>query len=186
MSNNSQQEQEQAKTPTENNNVNIKKLEQDYTYEEPDSDSIDEYSSTVDDDDKEEDNAELSPETLNALRSMPNITAYTTAVKNLAQQKAFHIQFLDGKKKVFQRRKAGMKEVIELERRRAIMKGSKGTPLQVAQALAEFYYYSSQVHLIDTRTGKPMTKSEYENVLFEDFRKIIDACEYVMLFGIPS
>ena len=145
-------------------------LESQYTYEEPPDDGV----STV-----------TEPE-LPVPRNLPNITAYTDAVKELAQQKIFHVQFLDGTKKIYQRRKASMKEVIEIERKRAEMKRSKGTPLQVAQALAEFYWYSSQVHLVETKSGKPMSKNDYENVIFEDFRKIIDACEFVMLFGVPS
>jgi hypothetical protein len=144
-------------------------LESQYTYEEPE-DGV----STV-----------TEPE-VPVPRNLPNITAYTDAVKELAQQKIFHVQFLDGTKKIYQRRKASMKEVIEIERKRAEMKRSKGTPLQVAQALAEFYWYSAQVHLVETKSGKPMTKNDYENTIFEDFRKIIDACEFVMLFGVPS
>ncbi len=145
-----------------------------YTYEEP-----------------EDDEVITTPETAEEIpiipaRNLPNITQYTEAVKDLAQQKVFQVHFLDGKKKIYQRRKASMKEVIELERKRAAMKQSKGTPLAVAQALAEFYWTSAQYHLVETRTGKPMSKNDYENVIFEDFRKIIDACEFVMLFGVPS
>lgn len=147
-------------------------LESQYTYEEPE-DGVSTTTAT-------------EPAEVPVPRNLPNITAYTDAVKELAQQKIFHVQFLDGTKKIYQRRKASMKEVIEIERKRAEMKRSKGTPLQVAQALAEFYWYSSQVHLVETKTGRPMSKSDYESVIFEDFRKIIDACEFVMLFGVPS
>jgi hypothetical protein len=165
-------------TTNESNNPTIEEipkpiptaqLESQYTYEEPEDDVTD----------------AREPE-VPVPRNLPNITAYTDAVKELAQQKIFHVQFLDGTKKIYQRRKASMKEVIKIERKRAEMKRSKGTPLQVAQALGEFYWYSSQVHLVETKSGKPMTKSDYENTIFEDFRKIIDACEFVMLFGVPS
>lgn len=148
--------------------------EQAYTYEEPEDEAT-----------QQEESSTSVPQA-SALKNLPDISQYTEAVKQLAQQKAFHVVFTDGKKKIYQRRKASMKEVIELERKRAAMKTSRGTPLQVAQALAEFYWYSAQCHLIETRTGKPMNKSDYEDVVFEDFRKIIDACEFVMLFGVPS
>ena len=154
-------------------------LNANYTYEEPPDETPPQELEP-----NNEATADLEP--VIPARSLPNITQYTDAVKELAQQKLFHVQFLDDTKKIYQRRKASMKEVIELERKRAIMKQSKGAPLTVAQALADFYWTSAQCHLVETKTGKPMSKKDYENVIFEDFRKIIDACEFVMLFGVPS
>ena len=79
-----------------------------------------------------------------------------------------------------------MKEIGEIERKREILRVGKGSPLDKANALLEFYWFSAQCHLRETKTGKAMTKSDYENVTFEDFRKIIDACEFIMLYGVPK
>ena len=172
------QQEDQSQNPSPSDHLSKSQIEQSYSYEEPDPDDEEAQQQQIE--------QQEAIKTASSLKNLPDISQYTEAVKELAQQKAFHVLFLDGKRKVYQRRKASMKEVIELERKRAEMKRNRGTPLQIAQALAHFYWYSSQVHLIETRTGRPMSKTEYENVVFEDFRKIIDACEFVMLFGVPS
>ena len=116
-------------------------------------------------------------------------SAYTEEIKQLAQNKLFTVEFGEGEKavkKIYQRRKALMGEVINIENKRQEMYAAKGTPLEIAESIANFYWYSTQVYLRETKTGKPMTKQEFTMTTFEEFKKIIDACEYVMLFGVPN
>jgi hypothetical protein len=79
-----------------------------------------------------------------------------------------------------------MKEIAEIEKRREVLRAGKGSALDKANALLDFYWFSAQCHLRETKTDKVMSKSDYENVTFEDFRKIIDACEFIMLYGVPK
>lgn len=111
---------------------------------------------------------------------------YFTEIKENAKLKAFTVLFEDNKKKIYTRRKVTMKEIGEIERKREILRVGKGSPLDKANALLDFYWFSAQCHLRETKTGKPMPKTDYENVTFEDFRKIIDACEFIMLYGVPK
>jgi hypothetical protein len=79
-----------------------------------------------------------------------------------------------------------MKEIGEIEKKREVLRVGKGSPLDKANALLDFYWFSAQCHLRETKTGKAMTKNDYESVTFEDFRKVIDACEFIMLYGVPK
>jgi hypothetical protein len=111
---------------------------------------------------------------------------YFNEIKENAKLKAFTVLLDNNNKKIYTRRKVTMKEIGEIEKKREILRVGKGSPLDKANALLDFYWFSAQCHLRETKTGKPMTKNDYENVTFEDFRKIIDACEFIMLYGVPK
>ena len=111
---------------------------------------------------------------------------YFQEIKENAKLKVFSVNFDGGIKKLYTRRKVTMKEIAEIEKRREILKVGKGSPLDKANALLDFYWFSAQCHLRETKTGNAIEKDEYENVTFEDFRKIIDACEFIMLYGVPK
>lgn len=147
-----------------------KNLEKQYTYEEPESNTTTQETPTP-------------PETNPAANRQ---SQYTEEVKALAQQKAFKVEFLDGTSKMYIRRKVGLKEVVDSERLRQNMIQAKGTPLEIAKSIANFYWFASQIHLREGKTGKEMTEKDFDVVVFEDFKKVIDACEYVMLFGVPN
>ena len=111
---------------------------------------------------------------------------YFQEIKENAKLKVFTVLFDGGIKKLYARRKVTMKEIAEIEKRRETLRAGKGSALDKANALLDFYWFSAQCHLRETKTDKAMEKEEYENVTFEDFRKIIDACEFIMLYGVPK
>ena len=111
---------------------------------------------------------------------------YFNEIKENAKLKVFTVNLDNGAKKLCSRRKVTMKEIAEIEKRREILRAGKGSALDKANALLDFYWFSAQCHLRETKTGKAITKTDYENVTFEDFRKIIDACEFIMLYGVPK
>lgn len=116
-------------------------------------------------------------------------SAYSKEVKELAQSKVFKVEFGEGENKYsknYLRRKALMGEVIQIENKRQIMSQANGTPLEISQTIYDFYWYSTQIHLRETKTNKPMLEDDFKQVVFEDFKKIVDACEFVMLFGVPN
>lgn len=108
---------------------------------------------------------------------------YSTAIKELAQSKVFKIKFIDGSEKVYQRRKASLGEVGEYEEKKQYMFQFKGKPKLMNEAIVNFYTYAASVHLRETRNNGTMTADEVKNTVFEDFKRIIDACEYAMLFN---
>ena len=152
--------EQQETTPEENTIINATAAEEE-KQPEPTTSSIQEYIKSLDQD-------------------------YFNEIKENAKLKVFSVIFDGGNKKLYVRRKVTMKEIAEIEKRREILRAGKGSALDKANALLDFYWFSAQCHLRETKTGKPIMKNEYENVTFEDFRKIIDACEFIMLYGVPK
>lgn len=147
---------------------NPQKLEQDYTY-------------PVDNDNNDVNDTITTTGNNNNKDSSKNL--YSEEIRQLAQSKAFTVTFGDNSKKTYLRRKATMEEVLNIEEKRQEMYQNKGTPLQMRKYISDFYWYSTQVHLRDTKTNSQMLKEDFNKVIFEDFKKIIDACEYAMLFN---
>jgi hypothetical protein len=111
---------------------------------------------------------------------------YFNEIKENAKLKTFTVTLDGGHKKIYLRRKVTMREIAEIEKKREVLRAGKGSPLDKANALLDFYWFSAQCHLRETKTDKAMSKNDYENVTFEDFKKIIDACEFIMLYGVPK
>lgn len=154
-------DQEQIINPT-----NPKKLEQDYTYNPED--EINNNNNNNNDENNEKNNSS---------------SLYPEQTKQLAQLKAFTIEFIDGTKKIYRRRKASLGEVGDYEEKKQYMFQFKGKPKEMNNAIVDFYAYAASVHLRETKNNGIMTKDEVKNTIFEEFKKVIDACEYAMLFN---
>jgi hypothetical protein len=158
-----------SSTTTNINNNNPQKLNQDYTYN------------------PEEEVATTQEQEATTSKSKSNVPAetelYSQKIKDLAQLKAFTVEFIDGTKKVYRRRKASMGEVADAEEKKQTMFESKGTPKQKKDSILNYYSYASSIHLRETRNNGIMTPSEVQNTVFEDFKQIIDACEYASIFN---
>lgn len=164
--NNNNTPEQQQTTP-----VNPQKLQHDYTY-------------PVDDDEQEQ---EEQQKTTN---EDSTTSLYSEGIKSLAQSKVFTIHFIDGTKKVYMRRKPSLGEVGDYEEAKQHMIQFKGKPKAMNQVIIDFYTYAASIHLRETKNASntdlnagSMSAEEVKKTVFEDFKKVIDACEYAMLFN---
>jgi hypothetical protein len=110
---------------------------------------------------------------------------YSQSIKDLAQSKVFEIEFLDGSKKIYRRRKAGLGEIGDYTEKQQMLynMSNQTSPKKANENLVEFYTYAASIFLIETKNNGKMTKEEVKNTVFEDFRKIISACEFASIFN---
>lgn len=116
-----------------------------------------------------------------------DVNRYSNEIIELAQQKYFELNFYDQDgnetKRRFLRRKALTGEIEDITETKKAMYDETLNPKQARIAFNDYYYGSAKIHLRDNRTGKYPTKEELRNTIFQDFRKIIDACEYASVMG---
>ena len=60
---------------------------------------------------------------------------------------------------------------------------NKTSPKQANENLVNFYHFAASIFLIETKNNGKMTRDEVKNTVFEDFKKIISACEYASIFN---
>jgi len=153
----SQQQPQQATNP--------KQLENDYSYSPDDENNV---------------TNEKSNSTNNQQQDL-----YSPGIKDLAQSKVFEVQFMDGTKKIYRRRKAGLGEIGEYTEKQQTLynMNSQTNPRQANNNLIDFYHYAATIFLIETKNNAKMTRDEIKEVVFEDFKRIISACEYASIFN---
>ena len=76
-----------------------------------------------------------------------------------------------------------MGEVGDYEEKKQHMYQFKGKPREMNDVIIDFYTYAASIHLIEIKNNSKMTREEVKNTVFEDFKQIVDACEYAMLFN---
>ena len=110
---------------------------------------------------------------------------YSQSIKDLAQSKVFEVEFLDGTKKIYRRRKAGLGEIGDYTEKQQYLYNmdNKTSPKQANENLVNFYHFAASIFLIETKNNGKMTRDEVKNTVFEDFKKIISACEYASIFN---
>lgn len=110
---------------------------------------------------------------------------YSQSIKDLAQSKVFEVEFLDGSKKMYRRRKAGLGEIGDYTEKQQTLfnMDNKTTPKKANENLVDFYHYAATIFLIETKNNGKMTRDEVKNTVFEEFKKIISACEYASIFN---
>lgn len=107
-------------------------------------------------------------------------------MKQLAPQEEYTID-IDGKDIVFKRRKIRSAERAKLEIIRQELANSLEDAKQSYPLLEDkLYKQMAEYYLINTKTGKGMTKSEFDLTEFEEIKQILNACAFRTERPIPS
>lgn len=168
-----------SSSSSETKPVNPQKLQHDYTYPAEDEAQQQQQEAPVED-----------IENGAAKQQQDATSLYSEKTKALAQSKVFTVHFMDGSKKIYMRRKPSLGEVGDYEEAKQNMYQFKGKPKEMNKVIVDFYTYAASIHIRETKTSSStnldsgkMTPEEVKNTVFEEFKQIIDACEYAMLFN---
>lgn len=101
---------------------------------------------------------------------------------------------VDGKQVTYKRNRLKTRQNTDLEKTRqrmdreaaAIGGGSGGQSIEQAEKVAELYLLMGQAYLTNKETGQPLTKDEFENMIWEDIRFVIDSCHIRTSLGVPN
>lgn len=113
---------------------------------------------------------------------------YMKKCKELGLQDEYTIDS-NGRAHTYTRKRLTTKKYVEVERARAIIEkegSSLKNRLDKAEKEAELYLLIGQAYLTNKESGQPIQKEEFENMLWEDIKIVIDACHLRTLMGIPS
>lgn len=109
----------------------------------------------------------------------------------LAPRDEYKITFIDGQTKNYKRKRISTKDFMDIEMIRAKFRKEKD-PEKSTELLMDLYFRLSSLYLIDSDTGKGMTKQEYERCEWEDTRDffgiktICDACNHRAVYGLAN
>src|ERR1051326_2933422 len=105
--------------------------------------------------------------------------------KELGLKETYDLQ-CNGKQVVYKRKRLTTKQYTELEKARQKSDRESKNSLETAERVAELYLLMAQAYLENTETHAPITKEEFENMIWEEIRVVIDACHIRTLMGVPS
>ena len=117
-----------------------------------------------------------------------NNEGYVMKCKELGLQNEYTIES-NGKPITYTRKRLTARQYTDLEKARAeISKKNEKDPasIQAAEDACLLYLTIGQAYLTNTETGHPITKDEFENMIWEDIKIILDACHLRSMTGVPS
>ena len=109
---------------------------------------------------------------------------YMQTLVNHSHDETFNVD-MDGKTKVFKRKKISTKKWNELENIRAELNAIPETDQDARnKKIQQLYRSCAYSYLIDPDTGQPMTDAQYDDGAFEDVRFAVDTSNLRTLRGL--
>ena len=113
---------------------------------------------------------------------------YATGCKKLGLQESYTLD-ANGHLLTFTRKRLKTKEYMALEKTRLDFEKKNmmsEDPMEVANNIAEMYLVIGQAYLTNIETGQPLQKSEFENMVWEEIKQILDACQLRTSLGVTN
>jgi hypothetical protein len=115
-------------------------------------------------------------------------TEYATACKKLGTQDSYTLE-ANGQELTFSRKRLRTKEYMALEKTRLEFEKKNmmtEDPMEVANNVAEMYLIIGQAYLTNIETKQALQKNEFENMVWEEIKQILDACQLRTAMGVTN
>jgi hypothetical protein len=115
-------------------------------------------------------------------------TENATAFKKLGVQDTYTLE-ANGQDLTFKRKRLTTKQYMALEKTRIEFEKKSmlaDDPLDVANHVAEMYLIIGQAYLTNVETHQPLQKNEFENMVWEEIKQILDACQLRTAMGVTN
>jgi hypothetical protein len=111
---------------------------------------------------------------------------YANACKKIGLQDSYSLE-VNGQLLTYTRKRLKTKEFMALEKTRVEFEKKNmmsEDPMEVANNIAEMYLIIGQAYLTNIETQQPITKDEFQNMIWEEIKQILDACQLRTAMGV--
>jgi ABC-type siderophore export system fused ATPase/permease subunit len=114
--------------------------------------------------------------------------SYVMRCKELGLQNEYQLD-VNGKTITYIRKRLTTRQYTDLEKARAETdkkNAASKDAMENAERMAELYLFTGQAYLTNKETQKPIQKEEFENMIWEDIKMVLDACHLRSMLGVPN